>query len=185
MAIHFPLDTLLKDGSAVRLALAEPQDVEPLRRLHELIVEEGTSYPHEQVPPGDEFRAFWFGGCGTVIACAPERAADTALAGAYYLKANCPGRGSHVANAGFIVAPTWRRKGLGRLLGETMLTHARALGFRSVIFNLVFAENQASRHLWERLGFRTLASIPQAVRKSDGTYQDALIMFRSLIEESK
>src|SRR6185437_8767366 len=91
-----------------------------------------------------------------------------------------PGRAGHVANAGFIVAPKWRSKGLGRLLGETMLNYGKRLGYRSVIFNLVFSENLGARRLWEQLGFRQLGVIPCAVRKDDGTYQDAIIMFLSL-----
>ena len=184
MPIHFPIDTHLKDGSAVRLALAKPEDIESLRRLYEVIVDEGTSFPHEQMPPNEDFQAYWFGGCGTVLASVQTRKGPTALAGAYYLKANWPGRASHVANAGFMVAPEWRGKGLGRLLGETMLNHARALAFRSVIFNLVFAENRGSRRLWEQLDFRVLGTIPQAVRNTDGTYQDAFMMFRSLVDDA-
>ena len=60
------------------------------------------------------------------------------------------------------------------------LDYARQLGYRSVIFNLVFSENVGARRLWEQLRFRVLGVIPDAVRKNDGTYQDALIMFRSL-----
>jgi GNAT superfamily N-acetyltransferase len=44
-------------------------------------------------------------------------------------------RAGHVASAGFIVAPQWRNKGLGRLFGATMLEYAKRLGYRSVIFN--------------------------------------------------
>ena len=65
-----------------------------------------------------------------------------------------------------------------------MLDHARSLDFRSVIFNLVFSENHIAHRLWKQLGFRELATLPQAVRKDDGTYQDAIIMFRSLIDDS-
>jgi L-amino acid N-acyltransferase YncA len=183
MPIRFPIDTHLKDGSSVRLALAGPSDVEPLRRLYEVIVHEGTSFPHEQMPSNEDFQAYWFEGCGTVLASIQTRKGPWVLAGAYYLKANWPGRASHVANAGFMVAPEWRRKGLGRLLGKTMLDHARALAFLSVIFNLVFSENLEARHLWEQLGFRVLGTLPQAVRRNDGTYQDALIMFRSLVDD--
>jgi len=185
MPIKFPIDTQLHDGSAVRLALATPEDVEPLRRLYEVIVDEGTSFPHELMPSNEDFQAYWFGGCGTVLASVQNKTGPWALAGAYYLKANWPGRASHVANAGFIVAPEWRRKGLGRLLGETMLNHAQALAFRSVIFNLVFAENHPSRRLWEQLDFLVLGTLPRAVRMNDGSYQDALIMFRSLVDESR
>src|SRR2546421_8161304 len=49
--------------------------------------------------------------------------------------------------SGFIVAPQWRNKGLGWLLGAVMLQYATELGYRSVIFNLVFAENQVARRL--------------------------------------
>jgi RimJ/RimL family protein N-acetyltransferase len=39
-----------------------------------------------------------------------------------------------------------------------------------------------ARRLWEKLGFKELGIIPGGVRKNDGTYQDAVIMFRSLLE---
>jgi ribosomal protein S18 acetylase RimI-like enzyme len=81
------------------------------------------------------------------------------------------------ANAGFIVAPDWRNRGLGWLLGTTMLASAKQLGYRSVIFNLVFSDNAVARHLWDKLGFKELGAIPGAVRKNDGIYQDAVIMF--------
>ena len=62
-----------------------------------------------------------------------------------------------------------------------MLEYARHLGYRSVVFNLVFSENVSARRLWQRLGFQELAVLPGAVRKNDGTYQDAVIMFQSLL----
>ena len=116
------------------------------------------------------------------MAYVPDRDRATGMAGAFYLKPNWPGRSGHIVNAGFIVAPEWRNKGLGRLLGMTMLDDAKQLGYRSVIFNLVFSENLIARRLWEQLGFRQLGIIPGAVRKNTGTYQDAAIMFRSLLD---
>lgn len=84
---------------------------------------------------------YWFRGKRTVAAYVPDREQAHRMAGAFYLKPNWPGRANHVANAGFIVAPEWRNNGLGRLWGTTMLEYARRIGFRSVIFNLVFSEN--------------------------------------------
>jgi L-amino acid N-acyltransferase YncA len=182
MSLTFPVDARLKDGSPVQLMLADNQDIEPLRRLYRMIVEEGTSYPHDRFPDQDAFMDYWFRGKSTVAAYVPDRAHATGMAGAFYLKPNWPGRARQVANAGFIVSPDWRNKGLGWLLGATMLTHAKQLGYRSVIFNLVFSENVAARHLWNKLGFKELGMIPGAVRKNDGTYQDSIIMFRSLLE---
>jgi len=182
MHLHFPIDVELKDGSPVQLALAGQQDIEPLRTLYRIIVEEGTSYPHDRFPDQDDFMDYWFLGKSTVVAYVPDRPHDMDMIGAFYLKPNWPGRARHVANAGFIVAPDWRHKGLGWSLGDTMLTYAKQIGFRSVIFNLVFSENVAARGLWSKLGFKELGVIPGSVRKNDGTYQDAMIMFRSLLD---
>ena len=182
MSLFFPADAKLKDGSPVQLVLADQQDVEPLRSLYRIIVEEGTSYPHDRFPDQDDFMDYWFRGKNTVAAYVPDRAHAVGMAGAFYLKPNWPGRAGHVANAGFIVAPNWRNKGLGWLLGDTMLAYAKQLGYRGVIFNLVFSENEVARRLWAKLGFKELGVIPGAVRKNDGTYQDAIIMFRSLLD---
>jgi L-amino acid N-acyltransferase YncA len=182
--MHFPIETRLKDGSLIQLVLADQRDVEPMQRLYKTIVEEGTSYPHERVPDGDEFEEYWFRGKTTIAAYVPYCRGTDPL-GAFYLKPNWPGRARHVANAGFIVAPQWRNKGLGWLLGAVMLDYARDLGYRSVLFNLVFSENSMARHLWKKLGFVELGIIPGAVRKNDGAYQDAVIMFQSLIENKR
>jgi L-amino acid N-acyltransferase YncA len=165
------------------MVAADERDIEPLKALYRIIVAEGNSYPHDRFPEHDEFMDYWLRGKKTVVAYVPDRERATGMAGAFYLKPNWPGRSRHVANAGFIVAPEWRRTGLGRLLGTTMLSEAKQSGYRSVIFNLVFSENRIARRLWEQLGFRQLGVIPGAVRKNDGTYQDAIIMFRSLLED--
>jgi RimJ/RimL family protein N-acetyltransferase len=182
MSLTFPIEVKLKDGSPVQLVLADQHDVEPLRGLYRIIVEEGTSYPHDRFPDQDDFMDYWFRGKSTVVAYVPDRTRAASMAGAFYLKPNWPGRARQVANAGFIVAPDWRNKGLGWLLGSTMLAYAKQLGYRGVIFNLVFSENVVAHRLWEKLGFKELGVIPGAVRKNDGRYQDAVIMFRSLLE---
>jgi L-amino acid N-acyltransferase YncA len=179
--VQFPIDARIKDGTTIRLILADHHDVEPLRRLYRTIVEEGRSYPHDRFPVDEDFEEYWFRGKSTVAAYLADPTTNAGMLGAFYLKPNWPGRARQVANAGFIVAPEWRNKGLGWLLGATMLQYAKELGYRSVIFNLVFADNRAARHLWNKLGFSELGTIPGAVRKDDATYQDASIMWRPLV----
>ena len=179
--MHFPVEARLEDGTSVELVLADNVDVEPLRELYKVIVAEGSSYPHQRCPDRDEFLGYWFRGKSTVVAYPKDRALHQGLLGAFYLKPNWPGRARHVANAGFIVTPEWRSRGLGWLLGAVMLEYAKSLGYRSVIFNLVFSENATALRLWRKLGFSELGVIPAAVRKDDGSYQDAVIMFKSLV----
>jgi hypothetical protein len=40
MSLTFPVDAKLKDGSSVQLVVADQQDVEPLRRLGRVIIEQ-------------------------------------------------------------------------------------------------------------------------------------------------
>ena len=73
MSVIFPVEAKLKDGSPVQLVLADNQDIEPLRRLYRVIVEEGTSYPHDRFPDQDGFMDYWFRGKSTVAAYVPGR----------------------------------------------------------------------------------------------------------------
>ncbi|MGH7256189.1 MAG: GNAT family N-acetyltransferase, partial [Nitrospirales bacterium] len=139
--MKFPGEARLKDGTPITLLLADHQDVESLEALYRVIVEEGTSYPHDRMPDHEDFLDYWIRGKSTVVAYPRDPVRGGELLGAFYLKPNWPGRARQVANAGFIVAPQWRNRGLGWLLGATMLEYARQLGYRSVIFNLVFGHN--------------------------------------------
>jgi GNAT superfamily N-acetyltransferase len=179
--MQFPVEAKLKDGTAIQLTLADHRDSEPLRRLFQTIIEEGDSYPHDRLPDPVDLEEYWFTGKSTIVAYQQGSPRSTDLLGAFYLKPNWPGRARNVANAGFMVAPQWRNRGLGWLLGAMMLQYAKELGYRSVIFNLVFAENQVARCLWRKLGFSELAVLPGAVLKNDRTYQDAIIMWKSLL----
>ena len=92
MSRTFPVDAKLKDGSPVQLVLADNQDIEPLRDLYRVIVEEGMSYPHDHFPDQDAFMDYWFRGKSTVAAYMPDWAGAAGMVGAFYLKANWPGR---------------------------------------------------------------------------------------------
>jgi hypothetical protein len=55
LSLTFPVDAKLKDGSPVQLVLADERDVEPMRRLYQIIVDEGTSYSLDRFPNQDDF----------------------------------------------------------------------------------------------------------------------------------
>jgi ribosomal protein S18 acetylase RimI-like enzyme len=134
------------------------------------IVERGEGFP--QAPPLTEadFDAAWGSGASVVVAGRH----GGVVAGAYALKPNFPGRAGHIANAGYVVDPSWRRRGVARALVEDSLWRAAALGFDAVQYNLVFASNPA-RRLYEELGFEVTGRVPDAVEG-----EDALIYYRRL-----
>ena len=64
---------------------------------------------------------------------------DGAFAGTYYVRPNQPGRGGHVANAGYMVGPEFRGRGLAVAMCEHSLETARRLGFTAMQFKKVNA----------------------------------------------
>jgi ribosomal protein S18 acetylase RimI-like enzyme len=123
----------------------------------------------------DALAAWFAAGVHTYVA---ERGG--AVLATYLLKANQPGLGSHVANAAFMVAPSARGLGVGRLMGEHCLAEARRLGFRAMQFNLVVSTNTAAVRLWKQLGFDIVGTLPDAFRHATLGYVDAYVMFRTL-----
>ncbi len=107
---------------------------------------------------------------------------DGVIVGTYILKPNQPGLGSHIANAAFMVAPTARGLGLGRVMGEHCVSEACRLGFRAMQFNFVVSTNEAAIRLWQQLGFKIVGTLPGAFRHSHKGFVDAHVMFRSLNE---
>ena len=105
---------------------------------------------------------------------------DESIVGTYIIKANQPGRGSHVANAAFMVAPTAQGRGLGRRMGEHCLAEARRLGFTSMQFNLVVSTNEPAVALWQKLGFDVIGTVPAAFNHRTRGLVDAYVMYRSL-----
>ena len=75
---------------------------------------------------------------------------------------NRPARGSHVATASFIVAPSARGQGVGRQLGEWALQWARDQGYAALQFNAVVETNIAAVALWRDLGFTVVGTVPDA-----------------------
>ncbi|KAF2708601.1 hypothetical protein K504DRAFT_455567 [Pleomassaria siparia CBS 279.74] len=102
---------------------------------------------------------------------------------AYYIKPNYPGRSSHLCNAGFMVPASSRGSGLGRIAARSFCFYAPACGYRGSVFNLVYANNDASLKLWQKLGFQNVGRIPEAgrLKKKDGggeeEYVDAWVVY--------
>jgi GNAT superfamily N-acetyltransferase len=180
--VDLPIYRQTKSSVRVELDVMRSEEEDSVRSLLNDIIQEGTSYP--QATPLDTagFTDYWLKGDAFVVRRL-EASGDKSLVGAFYIKPNFVGRCAHICNAGFIVVPQMRGKGIGRWMGETMLILARDRGYRAVMYNLVFATNIASLKLWESLGFQTIGRIPAAALLPQGEYVDALLLYKSLVDE--
>lgn len=139
------------------------------------VVRDGIAFPQEDeldLASGGAFFA-----SQTYCGVAEE---DGRVIGLYILHPNNVGRCGHIANASYAVGSAARGKGAGRLLVEDSLAQGKAHGFRVLQFNAVVATNAGARHLYEKLGFVQLGTIPGGFRMPDGTYADICPYYHEL-----
>ena len=115
----------------------------------------------------------YFLGLGITSFVADE---DGQVLGMYKLIPNRIGRGSHVANASFMVKPSAHGRGIGRLLGQHCLEEARRQGYEAMQFNFVVSTNTPGVALWKKLGFEIVGTLPKAFRHATLGDVDAYVM---------
>lgn len=147
----------------------EEQDIPAMISIWNEVVEEGVAFPQEECLTERTGRAFFAqqSHCGV----AKERGTEKIL-GLYILHPNNVGRCGHICNASYAVASASRGLHIGEKLVKDCIVQARAAGFRVLQFNAVVASNIHARHLYERIGFQQLGTIPGGFRLKDGRYED-------------
>jgi L-amino acid N-acyltransferase YncA len=73
------------------------------------------------------------------------------------------------------IAPEWQSRGLGEALCAEIVSLGRILELRKVTAQMV-AEHKSARAMFERLGFRMQAFLPDWVEDQDGRTRDLLLM---------
>lgn len=150
-------------------------DVPEMIAIWNEVVRDGIAFPQEVelgLVSGAEFFAAQTH-CGVAVE-------DGRVLGMYILHPNNIGRCGHIANTSYAVSSGARGKGIGRALVVDSLAQAKAYGFRILQFNAVVATNTSARHLYEKLGFVQLGTIPGGFRMPDGSYADICPYYHEL-----
>ena len=144
------------------------------------VVAAGDTYALDPNVSRKDALTYWFApNIQTYVAEQPA----IGIAGTYILRPNQSGGGSHVANAGFMVAASVRGQGIGRAMAEHCLSQARRLGFRAMQFNYVISTNTSAIRLWQDLGFEIVGTLRDAFHHPAKGYVDVYVMYRSLLEK--
>jgi ribosomal protein S18 acetylase RimI-like enzyme len=172
---------------------ATEEDKEEVWQIIKSVLSTGDTYPFPPDSGEEEMLAFWLSPeKWTYVAVwsePPKRAGILSdelhsgsgeIVGTFFLKANQPGLGAHVCNAGYMVAPFAKGKRVGRTMAEFSFDEARRLGFRSMQFNFVVKSNTVAVRLWQKLGFEIIGEIPEAFQHKENGLTNALIMYRKL-----
>lgn len=127
-----------------------------------------------------EVRAYTDGDVPAMVRIWNKVVEDGVVAGLYILHLNNVGRCAHIANTSYAVDAERRGGHIGEKLVTDSLAQARRLGFRVMEFNAVVENNVHARHLYERLGFVRLGTIPGGFRMKDGSYQNICPYYHTL-----
>ena len=143
------------------------QDLPELIRIWNEVVEDGIAFPQEETLDMESGAAFFSSQSYTGVA-----KEDGKVFGLYILHPNNVGRCGHICNASYAVSSASRGKHIGEKLVLDCIREAKRLGFLILQFNAVVESNIHARHLYERIGFHQLGTIPKGFRMKDGHYEN-------------
>ena len=153
----------------------EEKDLKQMIDIWNEVVEEGIAFPQEDQL--DEVSGRELFGSQSYTGVAED---DGHIVGLYILHPNNVGRCGHICNASYAVSAKRRGQHIGEKLVKDCLFKAKETGFRVLQFNAVVESNIHARHLYERLGFIQLGTIPGGFKMKDGHYENICPYYHAL-----
>lgn len=150
------------------------KDLPEMAEIWNEVVEEGIAFPQEQYLDLKSARELF--ASQTYTAVAADKETDKVY-GLYILHPNNIGRCGHIGNASYAVKSEHRGIHIGEKLVLDCIAQGRGKGFSLLQFNAVVASNIHARHLYERLGFVHLGTVPEGFRMKDGHFEDICLYY--------
>ena len=150
-------------------------DLEQMIPIWNEVVDEGIAFPQEECLDAESGKTFFASQSYTGVADE-----NGTIVGLYILHPNNVGRCGHICNASYAVSSPVRGQHIGEKLVLHCLGKAKELGFRVLQFNAVVESNIHAQHLYERLGFVRLGTIPGGFRMKDGHYENICPYYHTL-----
>ena len=161
----------------IEIRLYKEKDLSEMIKIWTDIVEEGTAFPQEDFLKYDTGKQFFSSQTYSAVAINTD---TEKICGLYILHPNNLGHCGHICNASYGVNSESRGMGIGEKLVLDSLIQGKIHGFKILQFNAVVATNIYARHLYERLGFIQLGTIPKGFRMNDGRYEDICPYYHEL-----
>lgn len=151
------------------------QDLPSMVEIWNDVVKEGNAFPQERsIDMGEAVKFF----AAQSYAGVAEQNGE--IVGMYILHPNNIERCGHISNASYAVKAGNRGHRIGEKMVKDCIAQAKRLGFRVLQFNAVVVTNEAAVHLYDKLGFKRLGTIPGGFRMKDGTYEDIILFYIEL-----
>ncbi len=171
------LERQIEADHPILIRLYGENDLPDMMEIWNQIVEEGQAFPQEEFLTSDTVASFFADQTCSVVA---QNRQTSRIEGLYILHPNNIGRCGHIGNASYAVRPEVRDQHIGEKLVRDSLARARQHGFTIMQFNAVVATNHRARHLYERLGFHFLGTIPHGFRLKNGIVENICLYYYDL-----
>jgi ribosomal protein S18 acetylase RimI-like enzyme len=155
---------------------AEEKDLQNVYEIFQEVVNQKVYYPYDESTPKAYIEEIWVN-LNNIIYVAEL---DHNVVGAYIIRPNQPGYGSHIANAAYMVDSKIRGKGIGRALGQHSLQIAKEAGYYGMQYNFVVSTNKGAVKLWKDIGFEIVGTAPDGFHHHKKGFVDAYIMYQRL-----
>ncbi len=152
-------------------------DLSEMIKIWNEVVEDGIAFPQEEILNDESGKEFFASQTYCAVAADLE---NGNIYGLYILHPNNVGRCGHICNASYAVQSESRGLHIGEKLVSDCLLQGKKHGFGILQFNAVVSTNIHARHLYERLGFVQLGTIPKGFRMKDGHYEDICPYYHGL-----
>lgn len=152
-------------------------DISQMNGIWNEVVRDGVAFPQTECLDAQSGAEFF--GSQTYCGVAEDENSGKLL-GLYILHPNNVGRCGHICNASYAVSSVARGMKIGERLVRDCLEQGKRHGFGILQFNAVVKTNTAARHLYEKLGFVQLGTIPGGFLMKDGTYEDICPYYHTL-----
>lgn len=153
------------------------KDSEAVMKIWNQVVEDGVAFPQEEPLQEDNSDDFFSQQTYTGVA---EDNDSGEIVGMYILHPNNVGRCGHICNASYAVRKDIRGEHIGEKLVKDCLAMAHEKGFRILQFNAVVANNVHAIHLYERLGFTRIGTVPGGFHMPEGSYEDIILFYHKV-----
>ena len=155
----------------MRLEIREfiEKDLEQMTEIWNGVVADGNAFPQDKEMSREQAKEFFLSQSLTAVACDGEN-----VLGLYILHPNNVGRCAHICNASYAVKKDKRGNHIGEALVKDCIQQGKECGFRILQFNAVVKTNYSARHLYEKLGFVPLGTIPNGFLMKSGEYEDII-----------
>lgn len=155
----------------------EEKNLPEMIKIWNEVVGEGIAFPQEELLTNETGKQFFASQTYSGVAVDTETGK---VCGLYILHPNNVGRCAHICNASYAVSSKSRGLHIGEKLVMDCMVQGKRHGFGILQFNAVVATNIHARHLYERLGFVQMGTIPGGFRMKDGHYEDICPYYREL-----